>query len=271
MDTSLHWIVQEGFFNETGMCDLVDLLKKYDIPHTIVKVIPFIGEVIPDINPEGNVICFGSYSMRHTAKKYNWYPGVFDLDEIADKLYTIKNEWTKHLLNRDSHFCMFEDVGELVNKMGLTEFFMRPVNDSKVFAGKLFSIEEYNEWRELVVVLEKDDGTSLRADTLCLVSSPKTIYAEYRLFVIGGEIVTSSQYKINDVVRYDAIVDEDILQFGRDRIKEQRLADAYCLDLCRTSDGIKIVEVNTINSAGFYCADVNKLVTRFEELYNNEV
>ena len=262
----MHWIIQDGFFRETGMVDLVEILKKYDIPYTIVKVVPFVGEIIPDINPEGNVICFGSYSMRHQAQKNSWYPGVFDLDTLAEQIYT--NNWLEHTLNANSGFCTFADIGKVASQLGLSEFFIRPVSDSKVFAGTVSTIEEYNDWRRLVVELEEDDGTSLRANTMCLISEPVKIYAEYRLFVIGNEIVTASQYKINGYVRYDALVDEDILQFGRDRIADEpNFADAYCLDLCRTPDGIKIVEVNTINSAGFYHADVNKIVAKFEEIY----
>ena len=49
-----------------------------------------------------------------------------------------------------------------------------------------------------------------------------------------------------------------------------KFAAAYCLDLCRTNDGIKIVEVNTINSAGFYDANVTKLIEAFTDIYWRE-
>lgn len=262
----MHWIIQDGFFRETGMNELVEYLNKYDIPHTIVKVVPFAGEIIPDINPDGNVICFGSYSMRHQAKKYNWFPGVFDLDLLAEQIYT--NKWATHTLNSDSIVCTFEEIGQVANYLGLEEFFIRPVSDSKVFAGNVYTLKEYEEWRHLVVELEEDDGTSLRASTKCIISEPKVIYAEYRLFVIGDEIVTASQYKINGYVKYDALVDDDIIQFGKERVAEEpNFAGAYCLDLCRTPNGIKIVEVNTMNSAGFYHADVNKIINKLEGLY----
>ena len=46
-----------------------------------------------------------------------------------------------------------------------------------------------------------------------------------------------------------------------------RPAEAFVLDVCDTPDGIKVVEINTINSAGFYAADVQKLVFALENAF----
>ena len=32
---------------------------------------------------------------------------------------------------------------------------------------------------------------------------------------------------------------------------------AYVMDICRTDDGLRLLETNCINAAGFYAADVN--------------
>jgi hypothetical protein len=39
------------------------------------------------------------------------------------------------------------------------------------------------------------------------------------------------------------------------------------MDIARTPDGLKIVELNTMNSAGFYQSNVGKIVDKLEELY----
>jgi hypothetical protein len=262
---TLHWVIQNNFKNETGMVELVDILTCNEIPFTEVKVVPFVGELKPDVNPEGNVICFGSYSMRHSAKSKGWYPGVFDLGDLSAKIY--ENSWAEHTLNEDTFFCQFKDVGKTASRLRWGEFFMRPVSDSKVFAGDVFTGEEYNDWRTRVVVLEQDDGTSLRGNTMVMISKPKKIYSEYRLFVIGGKVITASQYKLGHKVIYDARVDQDILDFGQMLVDQEDFAPAYSLDLCRTQDGIKIVEVNTINSSGFYNANVGKIVDAFQTIY----
>jgi len=50
---------------------LLDNLLRFNFKYSIHKVVPFIGELIPE--PEidtKNVICMGSYSLRNVAKKY---------------------------------------------------------------------------------------------------------------------------------------------------------------------------------------------------------
>jgi hypothetical protein len=41
---------------------------------------------------------------------------------------------------------------------------------------------------------------------------------------------------------------------------------AFVLDVAETADGPKIVEINTLNSAGFYAADIQRIVLALEEL-----
>lgn len=265
---SLHWVIQENFRGETGMVELVELLTRYGLSFTEVKVIPFVGELVPDVSVEGNVICFGSYSMRHTAKAKGWYPGVFDLDEKASEIYA--NKWKVHTLNHECLMTTFEFAGKMASRMHWERFFMRPLSDSKVFAGGVFEFQEYNDWMMRVCVLEMDDGTSLRANTPVLIAEPQKIYAEYRLFVIGNKVTTASQYKLGHKVIYDRNVPDYVLKFGQSLVElEPDFAPAYCLDLCETQYGVKIVEVNTINSSGLYHADVSKIIDRILEIYDN--
>ena len=43
-------------------------------------------------------------------------------------------------------------------------------------------------------------------------------------------------------------------------------ARAWVLDVCETDEGMKIVEINTINSAGFYAANVTDLVLSIDAM-----
>jgi hypothetical protein len=265
---SLYWVIQEGFSNEEGMVELVRLLEKYGQSYGMVKTVPFIGEIVPDLDLSDykHVICFGSYSMRYTCRVKGWNPGVIDMEVGATQIY--HNSWKPYLLNHDFYECDFINVGVYVDHMGYDSFFMRPINDSKVFAGGIYYYDEMREWIQNVSDLGYD-ATTLRVDTSCIISSIKEIYAEYRLFVIGGRVVTASQYKIGGRVQYSSIVDDDILEFGQMLVDmEPNFGVAYCLDLCRVESGIKVVEVNTINSAGFYHGNVDKIIRAFYELYD---
>jgi hypothetical protein len=141
----MHWILQNNLFNEEAYQTLLDTLVKFDIPHSIHKIIPFIGELTPE--PEldtKNVICMGSYSMRHAATKFGWSPGVFDLEPFHFKVQL--EHWGDHMLNYDSTVVRFDQarIGDHAT------MFIRPIEDSKVFAGKLFTKFEFEEWQHNV-------------------------------------------------------------------------------------------------------------------------
>lgn len=259
----MHWVLQENIFDEKKFDTLVDYLGRVGISYSIHKVVPFVGELMPD--PEfdhHNVICIGSYSMRHVAKKKGWYPGVFDL---FDQNFNVQKEhWGELMLNYDSEVMPFKDVHLTTAK------FIRPIDDSKYFAGRVFDPEEFNEWHEKVCVLKEDYGSSLTADTLVQVMEPKEIYTEVRFWVARGEIITSSVYKIGDKVIYSSNVDPRFHEFVRTIIgsyydsSKWEPAEAYVIDVCDTPDGLKIVEINTLNSCGFYEGDVQKIVEVLE-------
>jgi hypothetical protein len=149
-------------------------------------VVPFVGELIPDIDvPNGRAICFGSYSMRHEAAAKKWTPGVYDLVHFDFEIQLAK--WGEHLLN----------FGAEVSAFGAVRFdspkFVRPIDDTKVFAGRVFEPGEFAEWQPKVAALGQ--AGPLTTSTLVQVSNPQTIFREVRYWVVGGEIVTRSVYK----------------------------------------------------------------------------
>jgi hypothetical protein len=260
----MHWILQTDLFSEEGYRILLETLRRFEIPFSIHNVIPFTGKLTRPRAPhlKGPVICMGSYSLRHAAKKHRWFPGVFDLEpfDFTEQL----KAWGTHMLNADSVVVRFADA-----VMPLNSMFIRPIQDSKVFAGKVFEAEDFYDWQTRVCVLNHDHGTSLSNDTLVQVSPIKDIHSEYRFWVVKGRIVTASQYKLGSQVIYSPVVDESLFDYVRERIAEHQPAEAFVIDVCTTPDGMKIVETNTLNSSGFYAADIQKLVMSLEDAFNN--
>lgn len=167
-------------------------------------------------------------------------------------------------MNHDSKILPIRDVQIEQNS------FIRPIDDSKTLNGRVWTPEEFVEWKLKV----KD----ILWDLIVQISPVKEIWSEYRFWIVDERIITSSQYKVGDRILYSPIVDQRFHDFalgvagsefyllprieGQPRSTERkwRPEKAFVLDLCETPDGIKIVEINTINSAGLYAADVQKLV-----------
>lgn len=265
----MHWLLQTGFEYERGWTDLVETLDRQSIPYSMHKVIPFIGELVPR-PPEclKHVFCVGSYAMRKSSQTHGWRPGVLDLEDVASFHNLMACPWKERLLNRDSVVTTFGEA-----RLDDTSF-IRPVNDAKFFAGQIIEVEEFQDWQHRVCVLGEDYGDKLSASTEIQIARPKAIQAEYRFWIVNDRISTGSRYKMGGRVVYDRTIDEYIEAFvamlcDPNSADYWRPESAYVVDVAGTPDGIKIVELNTINSCGFYAADVPKLVADLEAYFHD--
>jgi hypothetical protein len=263
----MHWIIQENLYNEIGFNSLINALVALNVPHSVHKIIPFIHELVPEINPSGRVMVMGAYTMNKIAIDRGWTPGTYLNDQFDYELQCKK--WSGHMLNEDAHFFSFKDAS--LDAQDDEYFFIRPVEDMKCFAGQVMSYIEFKDWQHGVLGLELDDGYPLHGDTEILMSPVKKIYTETRVWVVNipckfRSVVTASTYRVGKCLNYTMAVDSDILQFVEERNTQWRPDEAYVMDVARTPDGLKIVEVNNINASGFYGGDVSKIVAALEEL-----
>lgn len=280
----MHWVLQHNLFREAGFKRLLDTLDRMDISYSVHKVIPFVGVLSPPVQivnsedadltlsdvefdedtvdfPDGPKIVMGSYSMARYARKHGWTPGSFDSENLDYEKQA--PHWGKSMLNSDALVCKLADVPEQPEP-----FFIRPTLDSKSFAGTVMDWGTFAPWRDGVVKCGADNGGFLDGDTLVQVCAKKVIYREYRLWIVDRVIVTASLYKEGRTVRYSYIVDEEILAYARGFLGEgQWVPDrAFVLDIADTPEGFKIIEAGNINSAGFYAADMQKLVMALEDM-----
>jgi hypothetical protein len=253
------WLLQENLGNKDVFGSFITNLEKFDQRIHMAKVVPFVGEITPDLETEEKVICFGAYSMRKLAQRKEWKPGVYDIEwfpyqSLIKVLHT-------DVLNHDAVFGKFGDIKPCSN-----EFFLRPTHDGKEFSGTVLSLEQLKERQHRVIDLKlADNGTTLTEYTEVMCASLKKIYNEYRYFVVNGKAVTGSQYKIgNRVVYGDTDGNLNIAQQFADRLSAH-IDHPYVLDIALTDNGYKVIELNTLNCAGFYAVDLQKLVAALIE------
>jgi len=253
----MHWIVQDNMFNEDGFKILIDTLDRFDIKYSIHKVIPFAHDLVPDVNlADDRVMVMGAYTLANIAKKKGWTPGVF-MDNLDFKIQY--EHWGDEFLNHDAIVTRLADVEPFEAPK-----FIRPTSDGKAFSGQVMDGFEFEHWKKQVLAI--DSWSIVTGDTEIMICPLKKIYREIRNWVINGKVITSSGYKIGARVHsYEA--DPDEIEYA------QRIADmwspneAYCLDIASTREGLKIVEVNNLNSSGFYGADMQKLVMTLEDSF----
>ena len=260
----MQWVLQQ--FEDTAK--LAEALDRLGLPYTWHKVVPFEGRLIPDpeIADPDDVILFGSYVLWRLAEARGWRPGVFRIRPFVHEA-----PWKPFLLNGPgAQFMVLRDVpAEL--QAGDRPWFVRPVDDSKAQPGTVCTSAEIVAIARKVMTLREDEipGGSLRHDTELMLCPPVRILREWRVWIVADRVITHALYKEGTRVTYRPEIDDDAEAFARDMVAANpNYAPAYVLDICRTEDGLRLLETNCINAAGFYAADLIKLAAAIDDLGN---
>lgn len=266
-------IVQSNLFNERGFQELIGALESNGCPYTVVKVVPFSHELEPDVRPDGPVMVWGATTLGHIAAERGWEPGRLQ-NEKFDMRY-LRARFGPHFLNSDAQFCAFGNLKFEGQK------FIRPVHDSKSFTGAVIDGAELEGWKRQV--LDVSDGYStLRMDTPAMHASLKEIWLEARFFIVGNKPVTGSLYRFEGRPVQRRIDGDPMFQELEEFARQMPLVDcsrmeltpaepiamAYALDVAlpKGGGGPKVVEVNSINSSGFYKCDMGAVVRALENM-----
>lgn len=256
----MYYVIQENLFREYGFKALIGHLEKlkamqhFPYPDTvgyeIVKYIPF-SEQLEVKTERKDVFFFGSSNAGMAAKKkYNWTPGHFINENFTMEKYL--PAFGEHMLNSDGKIIDFDEW------VGFPKFFVRPVGDGKEFTGQVFNLYQ---WQSYIA-----DNESLKGVKI-MWASPKTTQQEIRCWMIDGEPVTISQYKIGSRGNYlNMDHNDEAIIFARKMAKIYQPARAYCLDICLYNDEYYIVELGCINHCGFYDANMGKLIDGLEKM-----
>lgn len=264
----MFWLLEHDLFSESNFLNLVSTLERFDVEHAIVR--RYKGILVPEIDLSGKLVYVcGSTGLGRVAKERGWVPGYFD--ENLD-YRNVMRHYGENCLNHRGFVTTLRDIDE--PPCDGARFFVRPTSDKKTFGGKVFDWETFDSWRKSVIALENSGGntmTTLKSSDTIVIAPLTKIYAEYRFFVIDGVIVTGSLYKRGTQVYYQNVdsgaADEELMSFARAMIDTASPNSqgwqpnrAFTLDVALTSEGYKVIEINAINSSGFYACDMAKYV-----------
>lgn len=265
----MFWILDKSLYSESAFESLVTALERTETPHQVVSVVPFVGEIYPNVEPTGDVFVMGKASMKHLAKARNYFPGYLE-DNLDYRLYI--QHYGEHMLNYKSVIKPIKDIEKVWDN-----FFIRPTLDSKSFNGQVITWDSFVTWRETVERVSDIESMSTLTVNDVMVMSPlqNKIYAEYRFFVVDGKVITGSMYKRGNQVIYEEVRNDNYhtWKFAQEMVDIWQPNRAFCLDICTITcpDDFemsieKVMEINSINSAGFYAMDMYKIVNAINEM-----
>lgn len=252
----MHWIVQNNVFNEERYKDVIQTLERGGIPFTEVLVVPFSHELIPEPEVQNPIAVIGSYGLVKVASARGWGPGVFYNDQIDYEVYAAV--FGEDLLNAGAQVLSLGEVR-------LSEpSFLRPTGDGKDFAGIVMVPEEFADWQKRIY--EIDDYATVTPDTRVVVAPWKQIFSEYRFFVVDQNIVAASRYKLGGRLNQSADVPPEVWSAAVGFVERWQPDRAFVIDVALTPEGPKVIEFNNINAAGWYHADVSRIIQAIDQM-----
>ena len=145
--------------------------------------------------------------------------------------------------------------------------FVRPVLDNKSFNGQVMTMEDFEKWRESVI---NGGETGVTAETEIICAIPKYVGQEHRHYIVDGKVITSSRYKLDGRSNQLAGADDYIVRFAEKIANIFSPARAFVLDTYVSGSEVGVVELGCACCAGFYKADVQKLVMALEGMDDHQ-
>lgn len=244
---------------------LQELCSQLGINFYPIVVRPFEHTVQDDreiANLQGPTIAYGSNVMVDVVKNYGWKPGWFD---VPDKETDAYGYFGKDYINSDMLVCNTDNYIQSLKLFGMYDmefYFMKP-NDQKYFPGTIV------DKKMMPFVIEsqgKHFGTPDVYD-IC-ISRVKKIEAEWRFFVVGRTIVDGSKYHAEELkLDVKQGYDPQARTFAENMIgKYHPLKDNFVIDIAKMKNGdYKVVEINCLNSSGFYKVDLKSLLIHLKQ------
>ena len=250
----MYFLVQSNIYSDPDHDRIFDILEDLGFPYEKIHLAPDATSVAVTAN-RTDVFVYGSVRLARLAKAHrDWSPGSF---YGGNHLFAaFAPHYKDNLLNYNVEVFQF---GESITWQAGEQKFIKPYKDAKIFTGKVFTKVK---WEDFVVRSLADPKTYLLNEaSLVQASRPQRVYKEARLWIVGDQIVDAVYYKFHGDVTYERQVAPEGLAFAKEMLRLFSVAEAFVMDICLTTEGWKVVEINCINSAGFYpTSDVRSVV-----------
>ena len=241
----MYFLIQSNIYSDPDHSRIYGVLDELNYPYETVEILKETTHIELKAN-RTDIFVYGSVRLARLALQYkDWKPNSFygrnHLFEIYSKHYK------DNVLNYNFQVMKLTDN---IDWTSHPKLFIKPFRDAKVFTGKVFN---KHSWADYVYeALEHRQSEHLNENTLIQISEPQDIFKEARLWVVGKQIIDAGYYKFSEDTLFELHVAPEGIRFAKQMIRTFNIADAFVMDIGLTKNGWKIIEVNCINSSGFY-------------------
>lgn len=243
---TIQWLLQGNHPNPSTIREIAAILRDQGNAVHMVGLKGHSTE-LPDLSvldPSEPVVCYGPAFVPRAFAHPGLTPGIF-FDPAIFRWSVFDAGWDGMMLSEGRVVPAVAAPGEVGSRA-----FVRPDEDSKAFDGGLFDEKSMAETIDLALT-----RGLLQPETPVVVAEPVRVDAEWRTFVVGGEVVAASSYRRDGVGDINLHVPHAVIDMAFEAAARWMPADVFCLDIALSGDRYGIVEANCFNASRFYGAD----------------
>lgn len=251
------WILQTNFASEVHLW--ISAFEALGSKYKTIEIVPFSDDV-PFIDVKGPTIVYGTTTLIKNSHSKG-YGVFFDHEKFRPSLWQraykdkfFNSEGKVVLIHMLPAYCQDGDI------------FIRPNSDLKDFSGSVANKEGILKFVDDI----SKGGYPFDENTEVFISPIKSIYKEYRVFMVNGKAVAASQYRLRSMLAKRAQVPIAVTSFAEDMAKIWSPDVAFVMDVCEDDNGqFFVLELNCFNASGVYLCDVPSIVKAVEDMYES--
>lgn len=240
-------------------------LATMDVRVEMLRVVPFSHEPdgpVPVV--DGPCMVYGFGGMVDLARQQGWQPGGWDGDAFTSQ--SIVAQYGSDALNAHAIITTWDQALAVAQQQGWERVFTRPNSESKEFAGAVHSLASLATFVDGLTSCSYLD----ERNEPMIVAPVQTITREWRIFVVGGRLISASQYMECGVLTPEPGAPMHVLDFSQQMITRFAPAPAFVLDIAEVEEDdattLKVIELNAITSSGFYAADKSAILRALTDI-----
>lgn len=222
----MKFLIQHNLMN----LDQLGLIKHAvePFPHEFVGLIPFSREITSNEPFVGkDFIPYGSTLLTTVGLELGWSGLCFDLKNFDyAKAVASRND----MLNAGVIMPAIEAVRVFESMNPSDSVFIRPALDLKHFSGQVIGCVEAATWLKDAMACESSGTYQIDENLMIVIDTPKNIQAEWRWFIVDGQIVDGSMYRFRGQLIKEHELDEDVIA------EAQELANGWLPHQCVVMD-----------------------------------
>jgi hypothetical protein len=254
---TIQWLLQSNHPNLSTIREIAAILRDQGNAVHMVALKGLSTE-LPDLSlldPSEPVVCYGPSFVPRAFAHPDLNPGIF-FDPESFRWSAFDAGWDGMMLS----------AGRVVPAVAAPDrvgngAFVRPDEDSKAFDGGLFDEKSMAETIDLALM-----RGLLQPETPVVVAEPVRVDAEWRTFIVGGEVVAASSYRRDGVGDINLHVPHTVIDMAFEAAARWMPADVFCLDIALSGERYGIVEANCFNASRFYGADAAAVLSAVSAL-----